>query len=98
MNTILSKKLLAVLLALCQAAFLFAQERIIKGKVTNGYKNLHAATVSLGNKTVLTNIAGEFTFSAKHGDYLLTITHAGYKKIEAPVSVIEGSREAAEMD
>ena len=86
----INKKLLTALLGICQAAFLFAQEGHVKGTVTNGRENLPAATLSLGNKTILTNIKGEFSFSIKDGSYLLIITHAGYKKIEEPVLVKAG--------
>ncbi len=85
-----NKKLLALLTYFWQVAFLFAQDGLIKGKVTNGNENLLAATISLGDKIILTNIDGEFSFSLKAGNYLLRITHAGYIKIEEPVAVKAG--------
>ena len=77
-------------MGLWQAAFLFAQDSHIKGRVTNGSENLPAATVSLGDKTMLTNIDGEFSFSVKAGSYSLIITHTGYKKIEESLSIETG--------
>ena len=90
LNASFNKKLLTALLGLLQATFLFAQDGHIKGKVTNGNENLPAATVSLGDKTMLTNIDGEFSFSVKAGSYQLTISHAGYKKIEESISIEAG--------
>src|SRR5215203_1547355 len=85
-----NKKLLATLLGLWQAAFLLAQDGHIKGNLTNGNENLFAATVVLGDKTVLTNLNGEFLFSVRPGVYSLIITHAGYKKIEESILVEAG--------
>jgi len=84
------KKLLTTLLGLWQAAFLLAQDGHIKGNLTNGNENLFAATVVLGDKTVLTNLNGEFLFSVRPGVYSLIITHAGYKKIEESILVEAG--------
>jgi len=85
-----NKKLLTAILGLLQAAFLFAQDGHIKGRVTNGSENLPGATVSLGDKTMLTNIDGEFSFTVKAGSYSLIITHTGYKKIEESLSIEAG--------
>jgi iron complex outermembrane receptor protein len=89
-NLLFNKRLLTALMGLWQVSFLFAQDGYIKGKITNGNENLPAATVSLGTKTILSNSKGEFSFSAEAGSYTLVITHAGYKKIEEPVSVKAG--------
>lgn len=85
-----NKKLLTAFLGLWQAAFVFAQDGYIKGKVTGANENLPAATVSLGKKTVLANKNGEFSFSVREGNYALIITHAGYKQIEESVLVKTG--------
>jgi uncharacterized membrane protein len=58
----------------------------VKGKIANGHENLPAATVSLGNKTMISNIDGEFFFSLKAGTYQLTISHAGFKRIEDSIT------------
>ncbi len=87
------KKILVALLSCWQSTFLFAQDGLIRGKITNGHENLPAATVTLGNNTVLTDRNGEFSFLIKAGNYLLTITHAGYEKKEASISVIAGVTE-----
>ena len=70
-----------------------AQEGIIKGKVTNGNENIHAATVSLGNNSTLTDVNGEFSFIVKAGKYTLTITHAGYNTLQEHVSVLPGTEQ-----
>ena len=63
----------------------FSQEAIIIGKVRYSSEVLHAATISLGNQTKLTDGNGAFTFSVKPGTYKIVITHAGYKKIEQTI-------------
>lgn len=60
----------------------FAQNGIIKGRVKDGETLLQAATVSLANKSTLTNYAGEFSLSISPGTYTLVVTHVGYKKME----------------
>ena len=69
-------------------SFAAAQNGIVKGTVKGSENVLPAATVSLGNKTMITDGNGEFSFSIKPGNYTLTITHVGYKKIIRPVNVI----------
>jgi iron complex outermembrane receptor protein len=87
----INKKVLTVVLCSLQIGFLLAQEGHIKGRITNGTDNLPSATVTIGNKTKLTDIHGEFSFSVKAGSYILMITHVGYKKIEKFVSVKAGT-------
>ena len=70
-------------------SFATAQNGIVKGTVKGSENVLQAATVSLGNKTMVTDGNGEFSFSIKPGNYTLTITHVGYKKIKQAVNVIE---------
>lgn len=70
-------------------SFATAQNGIVKGTVKGSENVLQAATVSLGDKTMITDGNGEFSFSIKPGNYTLTITHVGYKKITQPVNVIE---------
>ena len=72
--------LLSTIVVLSQVVIVFAQEGKIKGRVSNSNEHLPGATVSLGNKTILTNNAGEFSFSMKEGSYTLLVTYAGYKK------------------
>ncbi|MDQ6890631.1 MAG: carboxypeptidase-like regulatory domain-containing protein, partial [Bacteroidota bacterium] len=67
--------------------FAAAQNGIVNGTVKGGENVLQAATVSLGNRTILTDSSGEFYFSIKPGNYTLIITHTGYKKIAQPVNV-----------
>ena len=65
---------------------LFSQTTSIKGKVRYGNEVLQAATVSLGNKTILTDHKGEFSIQVKPGTYTIIVTHAGYKKTEQVVT------------
>ncbi|MBD0352231.1 MAG: hypothetical protein ICV65_13855, partial [Flavisolibacter sp.] len=71
----LNKSILVALLSLLQATSLLAQEGHIKGRVHNGSEDLPAATVSLGNKAVLTDNNGKFLISASPGVYTLIITY-----------------------
>ena len=89
-KALFNKHLLTAFLSLLQASLIYAQDGQVKGKITNGYENLPAATVSLGSKTMVTNIDGEFSFSLKAGTYLLTISHTGYNKIEDSISIESG--------
>src|SRR5664279_1529193 len=67
--------------------FAAAQNGIVKGTVKGSENVLPAATVSLGNKTILTDNSGEFYFSIQPGNYTLIITYTGYKKIVQRVNV-----------
>ena len=70
-----------------------SQTTMIRGIVKSGEEVLPAATVSAANKTTLTNYKGEFSVSVNPGNYILTITYVGYKKIEQLVSVNSGDTE-----
>ena len=67
--------------------FAMAQNGIVKGTVRGSENVLAAATVSLGNNTIITDGNGEFYFSIKPGNYTLIITHTGYKKMVQQVNV-----------
>jgi len=75
-----------------------SQKIIIAGIVKHGNEVLEAASVSLGNSTVLSDKNGRFSFSAKRGSYVLTISHAGYKKIEQKIAVDSVSKRTFEFD
>lgn len=60
----------------------FAQDGIVNGMVRDGETALPSATISIANKTILTNSRGEFSVTLKTGTYLIMVTHAGYKKAE----------------
>ena len=94
---IFHKRLLAFLLCLWQMTFSFAQDGTIKGRVLNGNEDLPSATVSFGNQTMLTNNQGEFSVSLKVGNYILTVTHAGYEKIQRAVKVEAGNTQFLEL-
>src|SRR4249919_2115519 len=77
---------------------LIAQDGIVKGKVGNESEILPGATISLGNKVVLTDSKGEFVLTIKPGNYIITITHAGYLKIEKAITVIAESTQYVDFD
>jgi len=52
----------------------YAQQVIVGGKVGNATEVLPAATISLNNKTTLSNSKGEFAFSVKPARYQLQET------------------------
>ena len=58
---------------------------------------LPLATVSLENKTVLTDQNGEFYFSVSPGKYDLIISHAGYKKIFQQLEIQAGNAQVLEF-
>ena len=60
----------------------FAQDGIINGTVKDGETVLQSATISIANKTIVTNSKGEFSVTLKAGTYSIIITYAGYKKNE----------------
>jgi iron complex outermembrane receptor protein len=76
----------------------FSQDAIITGKVRYGNEVLHAATISLGGQTKLTDGNGAFIFSIKPGTYKIIITHAGYKKIEQTIIAEAGSTKNIDFD
>jgi iron complex outermembrane recepter protein len=89
---------------LCSVIILYAntisysQNGIITGKVKYGTETIQSATVSLGNQTTFTDHKGEFSFSIKPGNYIITITHVSYKKIEQVITVEIGSTKNIDFD
>jgi iron complex outermembrane receptor protein len=67
-----------------------AQDGILKGKIKSKEEVLQAATVYAGEKTVLTDEAGEFTISLLPGTYTLTVSYTGYQTIQKPVKINAG--------
>jgi hypothetical protein len=84
------KDVLTAAVCLLQTGFLLSQDAQVKGKVFDGTDHLPGATVSIGNKTTLTKVNGEFSFSLPAGKYNLVITHVGYSKIEETISLQPG--------
>ncbi|HEU5167772.1 MAG TPA: TonB-dependent receptor, partial [Chitinophagaceae bacterium] len=67
-----------------------SQTAIIKGIVKDNEEILVAATVSVDNKTTITDHKGRFSIGVKPGNDLLIVTYAGYKKFEQVVLVNSG--------
>ena len=59
-----------------------AQNGFINGIVKDGETALPSATISIANKTIITNSRGEFSITLQPGTYIVLVTHAGYKNIE----------------
>ena len=78
--------------------FAFPQTGIVTGRVKFGNEALEAATVSLGQRTKLTDHNGEFSFSVRAGHYKLIITHAGFRKVERVVIIEADSTKRFEFD
>ncbi len=91
------KSSLSILLMLF-TAFSSAQNGHIKGIINNGNEHIPDATVWLGNKTVLSDHKGEFSFSVRPGIYTLFITHTGYKKIEQEVKIDSGHTQVVDFN
>ena len=85
------KRVITTLSVLWYALFVQAQEGKLSGTVRNENEPLPAATVSVGNRTLLTDQDGKFSLSLTPGAYTLTITHAGYKKNERQVNIVPGT-------
>ncbi|HJS55693.1 MAG TPA: TonB-dependent receptor plug domain-containing protein, partial [Chitinophagaceae bacterium] len=76
----------------------FSQQATITGTIIYGTEVLQGATVSLGNKTTVTDQHGKFSFSILTGSYTIIITHAGYKKLEQTIVAEAGSTKNVEFD
>ena len=75
------RRLHFILFTFCSVAS-FAQDGIINGIVKDGETVLQSATISIADKTIVTNSKGDFFVTLKAGTYSIIITYAGYKKNE----------------
>ncbi|ADY53645.1 TonB-dependent receptor [Pseudopedobacter saltans DSM 12145] len=83
---------LAMLIAFFTPIFLFAQESVLTGKITDASSSdvMVGASVTLKdyNVTTQTNGSGGFTFkNLKNGRYLLQVSYIGFKPLEKVVQV-----------
>ncbi len=76
----------------------FSQDGTISGIVKDGDTILQLATISIANKTILTNSKGEFSIPLKPGTHTLIITHAGYKRIEQSFTLNAGETKSLQFD
>lgn len=72
------------------ASLSFSQACILKGIVKHEETALPSATVSMADQTSISNGQGEFSIIILPGTYLLTVTHAGYKKFVREIVVKPG--------
>jgi len=89
-NIFCNKKPLTAFFILLCCTSAIAQEGTIKGKISNGANALPFATVFIGNKTSITNKDGDFSITLSPGNYTLTVTHIGYKKVQQEIKIEEG--------
>lgn len=59
-------------------SFSFAQPGIFQGQVRDGETALAGATISVANKTTVSNAKGEFVITLGPGTFILSVTHTGY--------------------
>ena len=97
-RTSLYRAIVYAIILLLMNPISFSQTGIISGKVRHGEELLQAATISIGNNTMLTNRNGDFSFSIKQGNYKLIITHIGYKRVEMNITVEAGNTKNFDFD
>ena len=81
-------------LLLCNVS---AQTGSLKGTIKHGEDVLQAATVLLGNNTMLSDNNGKFLFSVSPGNYKLIITHSGYQTIIQEIKIEAGDTQIADF-
>src|SRR6187549_2467214 len=80
------------------SAVSFAQDGIVNGIIKDGETVLPSSTISIANKTILTDSKGEFSIPLKSGTYLILVTHAGYKGIEQSFTLNAGETKSFEFN
>ena len=90
MSTSILNKILSGIFILIMPCISNGQDGIVRGKVSNETGVLPGATISVGNKIVIADINGEFLVANQPGNYIITVTHAGYVKIEKEITVVKG--------
>ncbi|TMI86646.1 MAG: TonB-dependent receptor, partial [Bacteroidetes bacterium] len=91
------RRLHFILFTFCSVAS-FAQDGIINGIVKDGETVLQSATISIADKTIVTNSKGEFSVTLKAGTYSIIITYAGYKKNEQSFTLNAGETKTFQFD
>src|SRR5688572_18196319 len=86
--TSLYRAVVSVIIILFVNNSLFAQKVTLSGTVRSSTEVLPSATVSIDNQTVLTDKNGQFLFSVDPGNYIIVVTHAGYKKVELAIKIV----------
>jgi iron complex outermembrane receptor protein len=89
--------LLAFLLLTSGITHSTAQNATVHGVVKDEGTPLPAASVSIGDKTMLTNSAGVFSISLNAGTYQLVVSHTGYRKLEQIIIINAGERQTFEL-
>ncbi|MBA3673511.1 MAG: TonB-dependent receptor [Chitinophagaceae bacterium] len=86
-----------IIFALISLQMYVHAQAIIKGKLTGNGEPLPSATVSMGNKIVLSGLHGEFLFSVSSGIYTIIITHTGYQKIVQQIKIERSTTETIDF-
>ncbi|HEY6438205.1 MAG TPA: carboxypeptidase-like regulatory domain-containing protein, partial [Ignavibacteriaceae bacterium] len=93
----ITRHLHCILFTFCTAASI-AQDGIIKGIVKDPETVLQSVTISISNKTILTNVKGEFSITLKPGTYIILISHVGYSQIEQSLTLNAGETKLFEFN
>ena len=91
-------KCLIFIFAIFYCPVSFAQNGIIQGIIKDGETVLQSASISIADKTELSNRAGEFSITISPGTYTLFITHVGYKKIEQRIVIQAGEKQSYQFN
>jgi iron complex outermembrane receptor protein len=91
MRKIVGCKLALLFIGLAFNSASLSQTAIITGTVRAGDEFLQGATISLGNKTTLTDGRGNFSLSIEPGNYTIIVSHVGYKKFEQTITIERGA-------
>lgn len=77
---------------------LLAQKIKLTGTVRSGSEILPSATVSIDNQKIITDQKGQFLITLEPGTFIIVVTHAGYRKIEAGITIAAGKENNIEFD
>ena len=94
---IISLHLLSMLCILSWLPASFSQDAVFQGQIKCEDGFLENATITIGGKTSISNSLGEFSVSVKAGTYMITITHAGYNKIEKNITLFADESELFQL-
>jgi iron complex outermembrane receptor protein len=70
--------------------FSFAQPGVFEGQIRDEALALPGATISVANKTTLSNSRGEFVIKLDPGTYILSVTHTGYNILLRDIVIKSG--------
>lgn len=98
MRRIASCRIALLFTALFVNCNLLSQTITISGIVRFGNEFLEGATISLGDKTTITDQKGNFSLTVVPGTYTIVITHVGFKKLEEVIIIKTGPTKSFVFD